>query len=196
MSDHVAGVTGETWVAAPDAAVPVADLAPGTRAGSTAEVDLKVVGLHGVPVRVTAVHHAGVRPVLTVVAGEREVRCTAAHPLLSRVLVDGRPRLVWMAAHELRPGDLIARVEPAPVSKTALRSESAITGRTDPARDVPGAPDVGFFGWAPVELVVATGEEPVYGLHLDAADHAFVTDGFVSRTTGFGPARVERISAP
>jgi len=176
-------VTGDTGVATPDGAVPIADLVPGITPDSTVHVDLKVVGLHGVPVRVTAVHHSGVHPVLAVVAGERELRCTRNHPLLSRALVDGKPRLLWKLAEELVPGDLIAVAEPSAVAGTAPRPETVVIGPVDPARDVPDAPDVGFFGWAPVELVIATGDEPVYSLRVDAPDHAFVTNGFVSHNT-------------
>ncbi|MGD9526958.1 MAG: DNA gyrase subunit A [Pseudonocardia sp.] len=174
-------VTGDTAVATPDGAVPIAALVPGIAPDSTVDVDLKVVGLHGVPVRVTAVHHSGTHQVLTVVAGERELRCTGNHPLLSRAVVDGKPTLLWRLAEELLPGDLIATAEPAPPS--AAPFQELELAAMDPARAVPDAPDVDFFGWAPVELVVATGSEPVYSLRVDAADHAFVTNGFLSHNT-------------
>ncbi|MGE3286411.1 MAG: DNA gyrase subunit A [Pseudonocardia sp.] len=174
-------VTGDTWVATPDGAVPIADLVPGIAPDTTVDVDLKVVGLHGVPVRVTAVHHSGTHPVLTVLAGERELRCTANHPLLSRALVDGKPTLLWKLAEELLPGDLIAVAEPGPPSAAPFRELELAA--IDPARAVPDAPEVDLFGWTPVELVVATGSEPVYSLRVDAPDHAFVTNGFVSHNT-------------
>ena len=73
-------VTGDTQVALPDGSVAIADLAPGIRSDSTMPVDIKVIGLHGTPVRVTAVHHSGTHPVLRVHAGNRSIRCTREPP--------------------------------------------------------------------------------------------------------------------
>jgi len=179
-------VTGDTQVATPDGAVPIAELAPGITPGSTVEVDLKVIGLHGVPVRVGAVHHSGTHPVLRVLAGGRELCCTANHPLLSRALVDGVPRLLWKLAEELVAGDLVALAEPPadehePVDTAPV--DTAFAGALDPTRAVPGAPAVGFFTWAPVACVAPGGVEPVYSLRVEALDHAFVTNGFVSHNT-------------
>jgi DNA gyrase subunit A len=187
-----AAVAGDTWVAALDGAVPIADLAPGARPGALADVDVKVVGLHGAPVRGVAVHHAGTHTVLAVVAGERELRCTPAQPLLSRVLVGGEAVLMWRPAEELAPGDLLAVAEPCPALVAAPRPDAAVVA-VDPACAVLDGPEVGLFAWVPVSLVAAIGEEPVYALRVDAPDHAYVTDGFVSHGAGLG--RTERISA-
>ncbi len=176
-------VTGDTLVATPDGTVPIADLAPAIAPDSTVDVDLKVLGLHGVPVRVSAVHHSGTHPVLAVRTGDRELRCTGNHPLLVRARVDGVSRLLWKLAEELVPGDMIAVTEPSAVSRTVPGSEPMITGPVDPARDVPGAPEVGFFAWAAVHAVAPAGAEAVYSLRVDTADHAFVTNGFVSHNT-------------
>lgn len=174
-----AGVAGDTWVATLDGAVPVADLAPGARPGSWAEVDVKLVGLHGTPVRGTAVRHAGTHPVLAVVAGERELRCTSGQLLLTRVVVAGVPRLAWTPAGELAVGDLIAVAEPGPATAVAAGPGTEVAV-VEPAREVPGAPEIGFFGWVAVELVAALGAQPVHTVGVDAPDHAYVTDGFVS----------------
>lgn len=174
MSSNTApAVAGDTWVATPDGAVPAADLAPGLQPGASAAPDAKLVGLHGVPVRLAAVHHLGTCDVLAVVAGERELHCTPSLALLSRAVVEGAERLVWRAAGELVPGDPIALAEPAAVAAVRV---PVLAG----ARAIPGAPEPGFFAWTSVELVAALGAEPVYALDVDAADHACVTDGFVA----------------
>ncbi|MGH3613135.1 MAG: DNA gyrase subunit A, partial [Pseudonocardia sp.] len=175
--------SGDTTIATPDGSVPIADLAPGIRPDSTMDVDLKVIGLHGAPVRVTAVHHSGTHPLLAVRAADRELRCTANHPVLARALVDGVSALFWKLAEELVPGDMIAVAEPFAAHSTAPRSEPVISGPIDPVRRVPGAPAADFFGWARVDAVVPAGEEPVYSLRVDTDDHAFITDGFVSHNT-------------
>ena len=101
-------VTGDTLVGTPYGEVPIADLAPEIAPDSTVEIDLKVVGLHGAPVRATALHHSGTHPVLRVRAGGRELRCTGNHPLLTAAVVDDVPTLLWKLAEELLPGDLVA----------------------------------------------------------------------------------------
>ncbi len=176
-------VTGDTQVALPDGSVAIADLAPGIRSDSTMPMDIKVIGLHGTPVRVTAVHHSGTHPVLRVHAGDRSIRCTGNHPLLSRALVDGSTRLLWKLAEELVPGDMIAVLGQSAVGDAVAGPETVITGPVDPARDVPDAPPVESFGWLPVRSVTPTDPEPVYSLRVDTNDHAFITDGFVSHNT-------------
>jgi DNA gyrase subunit A len=176
-------VTGDTRVATPDGDVPIAELAPGIAPDSTVQADLKVIGLHGVPVRATAVHHSGTHPVLEVRAGGRELRCTSNHPLLTAATLGGRPTLLWKLAEELVPGDVIATSEPATAQGTAVRAEAVIMGGIDAARTVLGAPPVGSFGWVAVESVRPGGSEPVYSLRVDTLDHAFITNGFVSHNT-------------
>jgi hypothetical protein len=175
-----AAVAGDTWIATPDGAVPVADLAPGVRPGTTADVEVKVVGLHGVPVCATGVSHLGVHPVLAIVAGDRELRCTPALRLASRAVVDGTSVLVWRAAGELAPGDVLALAEPAPV--LSMIGPDPVLPAAEP---VPGAPETGFFSWVTVELVAAIGEEPVYALGVEAPDQAYVIDGLVAAGPGW-----------
>ncbi|MGQ0480734.1 MAG: DNA gyrase subunit A [Pseudonocardia sp.] len=177
-------VTGDTLVATPDGDVPIADLLPGARPDSTADVDLKVIGLHGDPVRVTAFHHSGSHPVLVVRANGRRLRCTANHPVLCAALVDGRPTMYWRLAGELRSGiDMIAVSVPKPTLDVRFTTRTAITGSIEDARRVPGAPPVAAFDWVPVDSVTPGGVEPVYSLRVDTQDHAFISDGFVSHNT-------------
>jgi DNA gyrase subunit A len=175
--------TGDTLVATPDGEVPIAEFVPGQAPDSTVEVDLKVVGLHGAPVRATAVHHSGTHPVLQVRAGGRALRCTGNHPLLTAAAVDGVPTLLWKLAEELVPGDMIAVSSTHATSVSRFVDETMITGLVDPARLVSEAPSVESFGWAEVDEVASAGAAPVYSLRVDTADHAFVTNGFVSHNT-------------
>ena len=182
-------LTGDALVATPYGEVPIAQLAPDVDPNSTVEVDLKVIGLHGAPVRATAVHHSGTHPVLRVRTGEHEVRCTANHPLLSRAVVDGEPTLLWKLADELTSGDLLA-VDRSHTPSGAgthvlpgVPSSGPVREPVDSARLVPGAPSVDAFGWSAVESVVPAGVAPVYSLRVDSADHAFVTNGLISHNT-------------
>ena len=182
-------LTGDALVATPYGEVPIAQLAPDVEPNSTVEVDLKVIGLHGAPVRATAVHHSGTHPVLRVRTGEHEVRCTANHPLLSRAVVDGEPTLLWKLADELSSGDLLA-VDRSHTPSGAgthvlpgVPSTGPVREPVDSARLVPGAPSVDAFGWSAVESVVPAGVAPVYSLRVDSADHAFVTNGLISHNT-------------
>ena len=182
-------LTGDALVATPYGEVPIAQLAPDVEPNSTVEVDLKVIGLHGAPVRATAVHHSGTHPVLRVRTGEHEVRCTANHPLLSRAVVDGEPTLLWKLADELTSGDLLA-VDRSHTPSGAgthvlpgVPSTGPVREPVDSARLVPGAPSVDAFGWSAVESVVPAGVAPVYSLRVDSTDHAFVTNGLISHNT-------------
>src|SRR4051794_3680018 len=167
-------VTGGTLVAMPDGERRIDALVPGMAADSTVEVDLKVVGLHGAPVRATAVHHSGTHPVLQVRAGGRELRCTGNHPLLSVADVDGVPTVFWKLAEELVPGDMIAVSEAFAADLSASASRPAFTGPIDPVRLVPEAPAAESFVWVDVDEVDRAGAEPVYSLRVDTADHAFL----------------------
>jgi DNA gyrase subunit A len=182
-------VTGETLVATPWGQVPIADLVPGIASDSTVEADLKVTGLHGAPVRATAVHHSGTHPVLRLRAGGSELRCTGNHPLLTLATVAGSPSVLWKLAEELVPGDLVAidRSHAGNQTRTQITTcvptRLPVCERVDPARLVPGAPDVDAFGWMAVDDVEPDGYAPVYSLRIDTDDHAFVTNGFVSHNT-------------
>jgi len=176
-------VTGDTLVATPEGEVRIDTFVPGQAPDSTVDVDLKVVGLHGSPVRATAVHHSGTHPVLRVRAGGVELRCTANHPLLTRAVVAGVPTLVWKLAEELASADMIAVSALIRPDMAPPRNEPVIMQEVDAARTVPSAPAVDSFGWAAVEEVTPGGSAPVYSLRVDTADHSFITNGFVSHNT-------------
>jgi DNA gyrase subunit A len=176
-------VTGDTLVATPEGDVRIDAFVPGQAPDSTVELDRKVIGLHGAPVRATAVHHSGTHPVLRVRAGGGELRCTANHPLLTRAVVGGVPTLLWKLAEELTPADMIAVSAQMRPDLAALRTQPVIMEDVDAARLVPAAPDVDFFGWAAVDEVTPVGLAPVYSLRVDTPDHAFITNGFVSHNT-------------
>ena len=172
-------VTGDTLVATPEGEVRIAELVPGAVPNTTTDVDLKVTGLHADPVRVTAFHHSGTHPVLTVHAGGRELTCTPNHPLL---VIDGR-HVYWKLSGELRPGDVIAVSAPERAPNATDGPETTIMVELDPARVVPGAPPADAFGHALVTAVADAGAAPVYSLRVDSEDHAFITNGFVSHNT-------------
>ena len=182
-------VTGDTLVATPDGDVRIDAFVSEQAPDSTVDVDLKVTGLHGAPVRVTAVHHSGTHEVLDVRAGAHVLRCTPNHPLLTRALVDGTPTPVWKLAEELAPGDVVATApapcEPhrCPDAGAATTSPVSWAGPVEPARLVPDAPDVDSLTWVAVDAVVTAGTAPVYSLRVDTPDHAFVTNGLISHNT-------------
>ena len=135
-------VVGDTLVRTPDGEVPIAELVPGAEPNTTTEVDFKVIGRDGVPVRVSAFHHSGEHPVLTVPAGDRSVTVTANHPLLAIGRVHGVPRLIWKLAGELTPATCwwcATRRGSAASWATALPLLPDVTAAylADPARHLP-----------------------------------------------------------
>jgi DNA gyrase subunit A len=182
-------VVGDTLVRTPDGEVAIADLLPDAAPNSTTEVDFKVTGRDGEPVSVSAFHHSGEHPVLTVRAGDRSVTVTANHPLLAIGRVHGVPRLIWKLAGELTPADVLLvrdRTESATSWAAALPLLPDVTAeyQADPARHLPDdGGDPRQFSLHPVHSVQPAGTAAVYSLRVESADHAFVTNGFVSHNT-------------
>jgi DNA gyrase subunit A len=182
-------VTGDTLIATPHGDVPIAELEPGVEPNSTTDVDFKVTGRDGVPVRVTAFHHSGEHEVLTVSAGDRSVTVTGNHPLLVIGRVFDVPTLMWKLAAELAVGDVLVARENGSHRQSwaaALPVLPDITAlyRADAARHLPDdGGDPRQFSLAPVTAVRAAGVRPVYSLRVDSTDHAFITNGFVSHNT-------------
>ncbi len=180
-------VTGETRIATETGEVPIADFVPGAAENTTTETDFKVIGRHGQPVNVSAVHHSGTHPVVTVRAGAHSVTCTTNHPLLTLGRVHGQPRPVWVLAGELtsehvlirrlaRNGTAIPELPPLP-DLTEIHA-------ADPARHVvDDGGDPRGFAFEPVTEIVPAGLAAVYSLRVDTPDHAFLTNGFVSHNT-------------
>ncbi|MCW2542053.1 MAG: gyrase, subunit [Frankiales bacterium] len=182
-------VTGDTLVDTPHGAVPIADLVPDAQPNSTTDVDLKVIGRDGVPVRVSAFHHSGEHPVITVTAGEASVTATTNHPLLIIGRVHDVPTLMWKLAGELTSRDvLVLRRASAHRESWAnvLPRIPDITAdyQADSARHLPDdGGDPRQFSLAAVTSVSEAGTQPVFSLRVEAGDHAFITNGFVSHNT-------------
>ncbi|HEY0166695.1 MAG TPA: DNA gyrase subunit A [Jatrophihabitans sp.] len=182
-------VTGQTMIATPDGDVAIADLLPGAEPNSTTEVDFKVIGRDGAPVRVSAFHHSGEHPVLTVSAGGRSVTGTANHPLLVIGRVQNVPTLMWKLMGEITDADVLvlrsSEFSGQSWAKTMpLLPDLSAVYRNGQARHLPDdGGDPRQFTLAPVSSVSPAGVEAVYSLRVDSADHAFLTNGFVSHNT-------------
>ncbi len=182
-------VAGQTLVATPDGEVPIAGLVPDAQPNTTTEVDFKVIGRDGVPVRVSAFHHSGEHPVLTVRAGDRSVTGTANHPLLVIGRVHDVPTLMWKLLGEITAADVLVVRSSAFSSQSWAKALPLLPNltaayRAGEARHLPDdGGDPRQFSLAPVDSVVEAGVEAVYSLRVDSADHAFITNGFVSHNT-------------
>ncbi|HEY2042565.1 MAG TPA: DNA gyrase subunit A [Jatrophihabitans sp.] len=182
-------VTGETLVATTDGDVPIAQLVADAAPNSTTEVDFKVIGRDGVPVTVSAFHHSGSHPVVTVSAGERSVTATLNHPLLVIGRVHSVPTLMWKLAGEITEADVLVMRERQGDSSSWANALPLLPDITtfynaDAARrlsDDGGNP--GEFSLVKVTSIVEAGVQAVYSLRVESADHAFLTNGFVSHNT-------------
>ena len=160
-------------VATPDGEVPIADLVPGAQPNSTTEVDFKVIGRDGTPVRVSAFHHSGEHPVLTVSAGGRSVTGTANHPLLVIGRVQNVPTLMWKLLGEITVSDVLVVRSPEFSSQSWAKalpllpdlSAAYRTGQArhlpddggDPRQFTPGSGQLGDAGRRPGGLLAAGG---------------------------------------
>ena len=182
-------VTGPTMIATPDGEVAIADLLPGAEPNSSTEVDFKVIGRDGTPVRVSAFHHSGEHPVLTVSAGGRSVTGTANHPLLVIGRVQNVPTLMWKLIGEITASDVLVLRSSEFSSQSwakalPLLPDLSAAYRTGQARHLPDdGGDPRQFTLIPVDAVTPAGVEAVYSLRVDSTDHAFLTNGFVSHNT-------------
>ncbi|MFL6161908.1 MAG: DNA gyrase subunit A [Jatrophihabitantaceae bacterium] len=182
-------VVGDTLIRTLDGELPIAELMPDAQPNTSTDVEFKVIGRDGVPVRVSAFHHSGEHPVLEVRAGDRSVTVTANHPLLAIGRVHGVPRLIWKLADELTTADvLVVRdyADSAASWATALPLLPDVTADylADQARHLPDdGGDPRQFSLHQVRAITPAGSAPVYSLRVDSADHAFLTNGFVSHNT-------------
>src|SRR5579884_3882824 len=198
-------VTGDALVALPEGdSVRIADVVPDARPNSDNVIDLKVLDRHGNPVLADRLFHSGEHQTYTVRTVEGyAVTGTANHPLLCLVDVAGVPTLLWKLIDEIKPGDY------AVIQRSALSVDCAGFARerrkfapTTYTVGVPGLarflhahgsnPDAqaiaeeltdGRFNYARVASVTDAGVQPVYSLRVNTADHAFITNGFVSHNT-------------
>ena len=192
-------VTGDALVALPQGrSVRIADIVPGVQPNSGNVIELKVVDRHGDPVVADRLFHSGDHQTYTVHTVEgHEVTGTPNHPLLCLVDVAGVPTLLWKLIEEISPDDCVVLQRVG-----SCREERVIPSTTPTVDDVPGLarflalhgddPDAGAiaseltdgrFYYARVASVTDAGVQPVYSLRVDTADHAFITNGFVSHNT-------------
>jgi DNA gyrase subunit A len=178
-------VTGDTLVRlATDTEVRIDSMVPGATPSSETPIDLKVAGLLGDPVRVSAFFHSGSHPTRRIRTTDGvELTGTTNHPVLCAVPgTGGAPVLRWLLLSELQPGDLVARpgrswAIPAPVRAANVQDLD------DGARLLPVSLPLTAFSYAMVSGVADAGVQPVYSLRVETDDHAFITNGFVSHNT-------------
>ena len=187
-------LTGDALVALPEGeSVRIADIVPGARPNSDNIIDLKVLDRHGNPVVADRLFHSGDHQTYTVTTDEGyEVTGTANHPLLCLVDLAGVPTLLWKLVEEIRPGDYTVMRTESTVSD-GKGTKSVITRTVgeflEKFGDDPDATAIasdltdGRFYYARVASIADAGVRPVYSLRVDTADHAFITNGFVSHNT-------------
>ena len=169
--------------------VPIAAIVPDAAPHSDHPIDVKVTGLLGDPVRASMLFHSGSHPTLRVVADNGlELVGTHNHPVLCVVRLgsgSGEVVLRWKLLADVVPGDLLARPRGESAEHGGVRYE-AEAARQVAGDDLPGLPwdvSASTFAYARVTEVSHAGVQPVYSLRIDTADHAFVTNGFVSHNT-------------
>ena len=187
-------VTGDALVALPEGeSVRIEDIVPGAKPNSDNRIELKVLGRHGTPVLADRLFHSGDHQTYTIRTDEGpEVTGTANHPLLCLVDIAGVPTLLWKLIEEIRPGDTaVLRAEsrecdgnrPNSVIYPTLDEFLARFGDDPDAATIVTDLTDGRFYYARVASVDDAGVQPVYSLRVDTADHAFITNGFVSHNT-------------
>jgi len=100
-------VVGETMVRTIDGTRRIDSLVA-LEPDSEADIDVKVVDHHGVPVRATKVFHSGTHPVFRLETREGySITGTANHPLLCLEQVAGVPMLLWRRLDEIGENDVV-----------------------------------------------------------------------------------------
>ena len=187
-------ITGDAVVSLPEGeSIRIRDVVPGARPNSDNPIELKVLGRHGTPVVADRLFHSGDHETYTVRTVEGfEVTGTANHPLLCLVDMAGVPTLLWKLIEEIRPGDYaVLRAESTDYDENRANSVIYRTvgeflrthGDDRDARTIAADLTDGRFHYSPVASVTHAGVQPVYSLRVDSADHAFITNGFVSHNT-------------
>jgi len=106
-------ITGDTRVRTFDGTPRIDALVPGAAPDSEHDLDLKVEGRLGEPVRATKLFHSGDHPTKRVVTSEGyELTGTLNHPLLCLTAPAGVPMLLWKLVEEIEPGDVVALRRP------------------------------------------------------------------------------------
>ena len=179
-------VTGETLVRlADDSEVRIDSLVPDAAPSSETELDLKVTGLLGDPVRATAFFHSGSHPTVRIRTTDgAELTGTRNHPVLCAVSGSaGRRYCVGCSCRGAagRPGRRARRIV-----DDSGPPEGHDRPRSGRRRSAPA--EVGTVEWRSrtrwwLAVVPTPGVRPVFSIRVDTDDHAFITNGFVSHNT-------------
>jgi len=173
-------VTGDTLVRSSSGTIRIADIVPGAVPDSDYDIDLKVVGLHGDPVRATKLFHSGSHPTRRLATHFGDLTGTHNHPVLCAVSIDGAAALRWKLFSDVVVGDVLARIGDGNLACPVLPPGMAYD-TVD--RRLPSDVDLRRYLWTTVASIEDAGVQPVYSLRVDTDDHAFVTNGFVSHNT-------------
>ena len=98
-------LTGDALVRLADgSSIPIAEIAPGAAPDSNTDIDLKLSGRSGTPVRATRLFHSGVHPTLRMTTREGyRLEGTPNHPVLCLVPVAGVPVLRGSSSTRFTP---------------------------------------------------------------------------------------------
>src|SRR6476469_5216508 len=100
-------VTGDTRIRTwDDGTVRIDQIVPDAASNSSHDIDLKLVGKNGEPVRASKLFHSGPQRTLRMRTREgHELTGSRNHPVLTISSVGGIPTLLWKLLEELTPGD-------------------------------------------------------------------------------------------
>jgi DNA gyrase subunit A len=121
-------VTGDTLVDTMTGTVRIDQIVPDAATNSDNDIDLKVVGRRGEPIRATKLFHSGHHPTLRLrTTGGYELTGTRNHPVLCLVDALGVPMLLWKLLEEIQPGDrVVLRRTPLDVPETPLEERERL----------------------------------------------------------------------
>ena len=109
-------VVGDTRIRTWDDGTPrIADLVPAAVANTEADIDLKVVGKDGGPVRASKFFHSGQQRTVKVTTRDgHELTGSVNHPVLTLRSVAGVPTLLWTMLSEITVGDRVVQLRAEP----------------------------------------------------------------------------------
>ncbi len=109
-------VAGDTRIRLADGGTTqIADIVPGVARDSETDIDLKVIGKDGDPVRASKFFHSGRQQTLRLRTKEgHDLTGSTNHPVLCLTSLAGVPALLWRKLEEVAPGDrvVLQRQEP------------------------------------------------------------------------------------
>ncbi|MCY7372664.1 MAG: hypothetical protein LH461_03030, partial [Spirochaetaceae bacterium] len=108
-------LTGDVRIRTVDGTIRIDEIVPAAEPNSDTEIDLKVVGRDGEPVRASMFFHSGEHPTLRLsTKGGFSISGTHNHPVLCLVDVAGVPTLLWKLLEEISAGDRVAMQRTTP----------------------------------------------------------------------------------